>query len=562
MSITLSHIGCWKNGTTYTYAKAPYGIVGYAVHAADKYVQVLKLDVLGCDVADFSIGIKLKYFSDNAGTDAAVATHTTAFIVSERQGYQNFLNVFGDNVSGIESSHKVQCTYSNSEGQNNLKATFTGVNLSANATYYVVLTPANTSYRGTSELLFESEDNEGINIIKYSSPFSLEYVYRYNWYVDPVDGKVQYTRLPTAQNNPRVLLGGSLVGNNVCYYSVAEKFTAPAGLTSFKVRTSTDPYSTSVPGDVNFSSDWVSAFLVKEANIIDSTDSDNLYTPYAFKFGDYLAANLTDGEYSASSIRHADCSAEQLWGNADMMLDITFDNLSLQTGDTYYLLIVPKNSSVQVGCIYYYCHPEDPADSTKYVYRQFVTSATFHEGATYTVTYNANGGSPTPSAQTKHSGVPIRLSSIEPSKDSEVYKLYDVTLEAKDGVFTHGDLTLHTTYMETTRGTHYLFDRWYPNAEGTGNISYGSADIYSADSDITLFANYLEKPFKDDTLNLPVPIKNGYNFLGWTLTDGSFEFVSNPYTPSGNVTLYAVYENCATGTAIIYRKVDNDWIKL
>lgn len=73
--------------------------------------------------------------------------------------------------------------------------------------------------------------------------------------------------------------------------------------------------------------------------------------------------------------------------------------------------------------------------------------------ATYTVSYNANGGSGAPSSQTKYQGYSLTLSSTAPTRAG------------------------------------YRFDGWNTNSSGTGT-SYSSGGTYTADSGATLYAKW------------------------------------------------------------------------
>ena len=73
--------------------------------------------------------------------------------------------------------------------------------------------------------------------------------------------------------------------------------------------------------------------------------------------------------------------------------------------------------------------------------------------ATYTVSYNANGGSGAPSAQTKTSGTNLTLSTTKPTR------------------------------------TGYTFNGWNTNSSGTGT-NYASGGTYSSDAAVTLYAKW------------------------------------------------------------------------
>ncbi|MBQ7821677.1 MAG: InlB B-repeat-containing protein, partial [Clostridia bacterium] len=74
---------------------------------------------------------------------------------------------------------------------------------------------------------------------------------------------------------------------------------------------------------------------------------------------------------------------------------------------------------------------------------------------TYTVTYDANGGSGAPASQTKTHDVNLTLSSAEPTRDG------------------------------------YIFKGWSTNANGS--VEYATGAVYTSDSDVTLYAVWEEE---------------------------------------------------------------------
>ena len=147
---------------------------------------------------------------------------------------------------------------------------------------------------------------------------------------------------------------------------------------------------------------------------------------------------------------------------------------------------------------------------------------------TYTVSYNANGGSGAPTSQTKTYGVNLTLSSIKPTRSGYVFSgwntnssgtgtnyasggtysanaavtlyakwtaVYTVSYNANGGsgaptsqTKTHGvNLTLSNT--KPTRAG-YVFNGWNTNSSGTG-INYASGGTYSANAAVTLYAKWI-----------------------------------------------------------------------
>ena len=147
----------------------------------------------------------------------------------------------------------------------------------------------------------------------------------------------------------------------------------------------------------------------------------------------------------------------------------------------------------------------------------------------FTVSYNANGGSGAPGSQTKWYGENLTLSSSKPTR------------------------------------TGYTFAGWNTSSNGSGT-NYGSGATYSGNSGMTLYAKWTantwgvtydanggtgapEKQVKtygvDLTLSSTKPTRKDYNFLGWG-TSASATTVSYAagakYKTNAAVTLYAIWE--------------------
>jgi len=153
--------------------------------------------------------------------------------------------------------------------------------------------------------------------------------------------------------------------------------------------------------------------------------------------------------------------------------------------------------------------------------------AVWEEIKTYTIKYNANGGSGAPSSQTKTHGESIKVSVQKPTRSG------------------------------------YEFDGWATSANG--NVEYDPSENYTKDSDITLYAVWKPLTYKvtynanggtgapaaqakihneklyitDDT-----PERDGYSFVGWATTKtGSISYkAGQQYTSDKDITLYAVWE--------------------
>ena len=147
---------------------------------------------------------------------------------------------------------------------------------------------------------------------------------------------------------------------------------------------------------------------------------------------------------------------------------------------------------------------------------------------TYTVSYNANGGSGAPGAQTKTYGVTLALSTVEPTK------------------------------------TGYTFQGWATSSEG--GVSYLSGADYTANAAVTLYAVWKANTYTVSynanggsgapgaqtktygvTLKLSStkPTRTNYNFKGWGTSSSSTTVSYNAggnYTSNASITLYAIWE--------------------
>lgn len=151
--------------------------------------------------------------------------------------------------------------------------------------------------------------------------------------------------------------------------------------------------------------------------------------------------------------------------------------------------------------------------------------------ASYTVAYNANGGTGAPSSQTKYYGTAIKLSATKPKR------------------------------------TGYTFAKWTTAANGTGT-SYAPGASYTANAAATLYAQWTANKYtvsydanggtgapaaqtktygQPMTITSAEPTRARYRFLGWaeSKTAASAQYsagVAYNKAITSNVTLYAVWE--------------------
>lgn len=152
--------------------------------------------------------------------------------------------------------------------------------------------------------------------------------------------------------------------------------------------------------------------------------------------------------------------------------------------------------------------------------------------SSYTVTYDANGGSAAPPSQTKTEKVALTLSTINPTRTDSTEN-FIVVLDANEGVVSPASIKAKQT-------TRYTFKEWNTDADG-GGTSYDPGTDYTADEDVTLYAQWNSKT-STTSVTLPTPVRAGYSFRGWASDDSATSGVTGSYTPDGDTILYAIWE--------------------
>lgn len=168
---------------------------------------------------------------------------------------------------------------------------------------------------------------------------------------------------------------------------------------------------------------------------------------------------------------------------------------------------------------------------TKSSSKSITLSVSVPAWTSYTVSYNANGGSGAPAAQTKWKDQTLTLTTSKPT----------------------GVKTGHT------------FSKWNTAAAGNGT-SYNPGAAYTANANATLYAQWTPNTYKITfnanggtggptsqtktygvalTLSSTIPTRTNYNFLGWstssTATSPTYK-AGGSYTNNSNATLYAVWQ--------------------
>lgn len=148
--------------------------------------------------------------------------------------------------------------------------------------------------------------------------------------------------------------------------------------------------------------------------------------------------------------------------------------------------------------------------------------------ASYTVSYNANGGSGAPSSQTKWYGKSLTLSTTKPTRTGYTFQGWatsasgSVAYSSGGSYTTNAAVTLHAVWKAITYTVSY-------NANGGSGAPSNQTKTYG----VSL------------TLSSTVPTRTNYIFKGWG-TSASATSVSYAagasYTKNAGVTLYAIWE--------------------
>lgn len=147
----------------------------------------------------------------------------------------------------------------------------------------------------------------------------------------------------------------------------------------------------------------------------------------------------------------------------------------------------------------------------------------------YTITYNANGGSGAPSSQTKWKDQTLTLSSTKPTRTGHSFLGWSTSSTATSATYSTGG-----SYTANAAAT--LYAVWKAN---TYTVSYNANGGTGAPS------NQTKTYGKALTLSSTKPTRTNYNFKGWG-TSASATTVSYAagasYTANAGITLYAVWE--------------------
>lgn len=169
------------------------------------------------------------------------------------------------------------------------------------------------------------------------------------------------------------------------------------------------------------------------------------------------------------------------------------------------------------------------AAGASYKANSAVTLYAVWAASSWTVAYNAAGGTSTPSSQTKNYNVDLTLRDAITHSNTSVS--YTVTYDANGGSSTGATNNKQTATTTTT----WTFASWKSSAD---NKTYAAKGKYSLNAATTMTAQWSTSS-SGGTVTLPTPTRAGHNFNGWYNGSTRVGGAGGSYRPTANVTLKA-----------------------
>ena len=201
------------------------------------------------------------------------------------------------------------------------------------------------------------------------------------------------------------------------------------------------------------------------------------------------------------------------------------DNHGSYSQGSYDFIVSKGTSAKSVSCYAKITANSSYVTGTK---SSSATSVSVAAKPSYTVSYNANGGTGAPGNQTKWYGTDITLSSVKPTKTGHSFKIWNKNSPTSGVGYSPGSVYSSNADLA-------LYAVWDPNIYSV---------IYNANGGSGAPNHQLKTYGVDLTLSSTIPTRKDYNFLGWsTSANGGVVYKpGNIYTNNSEITLYAVWE--------------------
>ena len=165
--------------------------------------------------------------------------------------------------------------------------------------------------------------------------------------------------------------------------------------------------------------------------------------------------------------------------------------------------------------------------------------------STYTISYNANGGSGAPGSQTKTHGTDLKLSSTKPTRSGYTFVNWNTKSDGSGTNYASG-----ATYNTNANITLYAI--WKTNSSG-GDTTTKYTVSYNANGGSGTPSNQTKTQGTNLVLSSTKPTRSGYTFVKWnTKGDGTGKSYAPgaTYSTDANLTLYAIWKTNASGGPI------------
>lgn len=196
--------------------------------------------------------------------------------------------------------------------------------------------------------------------------------------------------------------------------------------------------------------------------------------------------------------------------------------------------------------------------------------STASSNSTATVTYSCNGWYTAASGGTKRasSGASFTPSATETlyaqwGSSTGTYSAVSLPSATKSSststrtvTFDANGGTCSTSSLSTSSTTTYTCSGWYTAASG-GTKRGAVGGTYTPSATETIYAQYTSSSTDYQAITLPTPTREKYTFKGWSTDKNATTGTTGSYTPSGNVTLYAIWEYNIKGN--VYVKINGEW---
>lgn len=162
--------------------------------------------------------------------------------------------------------------------------------------------------------------------------------------------------------------------------------------------------------------------------------------------------------------------------------------------------------------------------------------------STYTISYNANGGSGAPGSQTKTHGTDLKLSSTKPTRSGYTFVNWNTKSDGSGTNYASG-----ATYNTNANITLYAI--WKTNSSG-GDTTTKYTVSYNANGGSGTPSNQTKTQGTNLVLSSTKPTRSGYTFVNWnTKGDGTGKSYAPgaTYSTDANLTLYAIWKINASG---------------